>query len=124
MKIHGIVPARMASSRFPGKPLHPICGKPMIAHGFMRAKQFSRWDSLQLATCDTVIADFAKTKSILTVMTSDKHVRCLDRVAEAVKNSITDINPNDLVICVQGDEPMLHPNMIDAVIQPLCLNID
>lgn len=118
MKIYGIVPARMASSRFPGKPLHPICGRPMIEHVFQRAKLFTRWDGLFLATCDESIATFAREKSFPVVMTSDTHVRCLDRVAEAITKSAKP-DANDIIVCVQGDEPMLHPQMISAVIKPL-----
>ncbi|MES2218877.1 MAG: 3-deoxy-manno-octulosonate cytidylyltransferase [Pseudomonadota bacterium] len=119
MKIYGIVPARMGSSRFYGKPLHPIVGRPMIEHVFLRAQQYLSWDNLQLATCDEEIAEYAKTKNFSYVMTSDKHVRCLDRVAEAIQKTITTIAADDVVVCVQGDEPMLHPNMIATVVQPM-----
>jgi 3-deoxy-manno-octulosonate cytidylyltransferase (CMP-KDO synthetase) len=119
MKIFGIVPARMGSSRFYGKPLHPIVGRPMIEHVFLRAQQFKQWDNLQLATCDQEIADYAISKNFPYVMTSNKHVRCLDRVAEAIQKTITDISPNDVVVCVQGDEPMLHPEMIATVVKPM-----
>lgn len=118
MKIYGIVPARMNSSRFPGKPLHPICGRPMIEHVFERAKLFPRWDGLYLATCDDTIAMFAKQKSYPVVMTAETHVRCLDRVAEAISKTV-ETNDEDIIVCVQGDEPMLHPQMIEAVIKPL-----
>lgn len=119
MKIYGIVPARMASSRFPGKPLYPICGRPMIEHVFLRAQLFTRWDHLLLATCDAEIADFASHKNFPVVMTANTHTRCLDRVAEAIHKSIASMMPDDIVVCVQGDEPMLHPDMITAAIQPL-----
>lgn len=119
MKIYGIIPARMASSRFPGKPLYPICGRPMLEHVFMRAKHFQRWDGLYIATCDTDIAQFAAEKNFPCVMTADTHVRCLDRVAEAIEKAVPTITADDVVVCVQGDEPMLHPQMIAAVIAPL-----
>ena len=83
MKIVGIVPARMAASRFPGKPLHPILGRPMVEHVFCRAALFPKWDGLFLATCDQEIAALGKQKGWPTLMTSDKHTRALDRVAEA-----------------------------------------
>ncbi len=118
-KIIGVVPARMGSSRFPGKPLHPICGRPMIEHVFCRAQLFERWNSLLLATCDQEIAEFSEAKGFPVIMTSDKHTRCLDRVAEAIENSDEPVNDDDLVVCVQGDEPMLHPDMIAAAIKPL-----
>jgi 3-deoxy-manno-octulosonate cytidylyltransferase (CMP-KDO synthetase) len=119
MKIIGVVPARMAASRFPGKPLHPICGKPMVEHVFRRAALFPRWDGLYLATCDREIADFGKVQGWPTLMTSDRHTRALDRVAEAAGKCGQSLAEDDIVVCVQGDEPMLHPDMIAAVIQPL-----
>lgn len=118
-KIVGIIPARLASSRFPGKPLFPICGKPMVEHVFERAKMFSRWDTLALATCDDEIAEFSRSKGYPTIMTSDKHTRALDRVAEAAPKAAPDIRDNDIVVCVQGDEPMMRPDMIEAVVAPL-----
>lgn len=118
MKIYGIVPARMASSRFPGKPLVPICGRPMIEHVFQRALMFKRWDGLYLATCDEAIASFAASKAYPCVMTADTHERCLDRVAEAIRKTVK-AQAEDIIVCVQGDEPMLHPQMIEAVIKPL-----
>ena len=83
MKIIGLIPARMAASRFPGKPLHPILGRPMIEHVFERAKLFPRWDALAICTCDEEIRQFAESKGYPVVMTSDTHTRALDRVAEA-----------------------------------------
>lgn len=119
MKIIGIVPARMAASRFPGKPLHPINGRPMIEHVFERAKLYKKWDGLFLATCDKEIEDFGLSKSYPTVMTSNKHTRCLDRVAEAVEKCGIAVGNDDIVVCVQGDEPLLDPNMVEAAIKPL-----
>jgi 3-deoxy-manno-octulosonate cytidylyltransferase (CMP-KDO synthetase) len=119
VKLVGVVPARMDSSRFYGKPLHPICNRPMIEHVFERAKLFQDWDALYLATCDDVIADFAGAKDYPVVMTSNEHTRCLDRVAEAITKSEPDLDDRDIVVCVQGDEPMLHPEMIEAAIKPL-----
>lgn len=119
MKIIGIVPARMAASRFPGKPLFPICGRPMLEHVYLRAQMYARWDHLILATCDEEIAQFAKQKAIPFVMTGAHHTRALDRVAEAVELLEDTASNDDIVVCVQGDEPMLQPDMIDAVVSPL-----
>ncbi|OGT32134.1 MAG: 3-deoxy-manno-octulosonate cytidylyltransferase [Gammaproteobacteria bacterium RIFCSPHIGHO2_12_FULL_35_23] len=119
MKIWGIVPARMASSRFPGKPLFPILNRPMIEHVFCRTKMFTKWDGLYLATCDKEIENFAISKSYPVIMTSNKHIRCLDRVAEAISKCGVPVKEHDIVACVQGDEPMLHPDMIAAAIKPL-----
>lgn len=118
-KIIGVVPARMASSRFPGKPLAPICGRPMVEHVFRRAQLFDKWDGLYLATCDREIADFGEKKGFPVIMTSDSHTRCLDRVAEAVAKCGQEVADDDIVVCVQGDEPMLAPDMIDATVKPL-----
>lgn len=124
MKIIGLIPARMGSSRFPGKPLYKILGKPMIEHVYERAKLYTKWTKLGLTTCDDEIASFGKSKSWDVIMTSDKHVRCLDRIAEAVPLFVPDIEENDIVVCVQGDEPMLYPDMIDAVTRPLLEHAD
>ncbi len=118
-KIIGIIPARMAASRFPGKPLHPILGRPMIEHCFERAKKFKAWDGLFIATCDEEIRTFAKLKGYPVIMTADTHTRALDRVAEAIEKCGLDVDENDLVLNVQGDEPMMHPDMIEAVIKPM-----
>ncbi|MDE2141112.1 MAG: 3-deoxy-manno-octulosonate cytidylyltransferase [Elusimicrobia bacterium] len=119
MKIFGIVPARMAASRFPGKPMHPIHGRPMVEHVFLRAMMHPGWARLVLATCDREIADFARGKNIPVVMTGDHHTRALDRVAEAVGRLGEPVADDDIVVCVQGDEPMMRPDMIDAVLAPL-----
>lgn len=117
MKIYGFIPARMASSRLPGKPLKFIRGRPMLEHVYERANFFNRWTKLSIATCDQEIKDFCKLKKYNCVMTSRKHKECIDRVYEAVKKDCKKIKKNDLVICIQGDEPMLHPNMIKAVVK-------
>lgn len=124
MKLIGLVPARMASSRFPGKPLYPILGKPMIEHVYRRAHMYQNWDYLALTTCDDEIANFGKEHDWEVVMTSNTHTRCLDRIAEAAPKLVPDINDEDIVVCVQGDEPMLYPDMIDAVSRPLLENKD
>lgn len=119
MKIIGIVPARMAASRFPGKPLHPILGRPMVEHVYLRAKMYGGWHRLALATCDREIEQFATGKNIPVIMTGTHHTRALDRVAEAVERLGGPVADGDIVVCVQGDEPMMRPDMIDAVVAPL-----
>ena len=123
-KIIGVIPARMAASRFPGKPLHPILGKTMIEHVYHRAKLFPKWDKLVLATCDDEIANFSNEKDIPVVMTGSHHTRALDRVAEAIEIIGDDIKDDDIVINVQGDEPMMRPDMIETVVAPLLSNKD
>lgn len=118
-RILGFVPARMAASRFPGKPLHPILGRPMIEHVVERARKFSRWDVLAICTCDEEISAFAESKGYPVIMTADTHVRALDRVAEAAEKCGIDVADDDIVLNVQGDEPMITPDMIAATIRPM-----
>jgi 3-deoxy-manno-octulosonate cytidylyltransferase (CMP-KDO synthetase) len=117
-KIIGLIPARMKASRFPGKPLFPIHGRPMIEHVWHRAAMYPKWDKLAICTCDKEIEDFAKSKGFAVVMTANTHVRALDRVAEATGNCGVSVDPDDVVVCVQGDEPMMRPDMINAVCKP------
>jgi len=118
MKIIGIVPARMAASRFPGKPLKLILGRPLIEHCFARARLYPHWDGLYLATCDEAIRDFSEKHDFPVIMTGSHHSRALDRVAEAAAKCGVALAPDDLVVCVQGDEPLLGPDVIDAVVRP------
>ena len=113
----GFVPARMAASRFPGKPLADIAGRPLLEHCYLRARMFERWDGLFITTCDEDIRAFAEDKDYPVIMTADTHTRALDRVAEAAEKC-GDVADDDIVVCVQGDEPLLGPDMIEAVIQP------
>jgi len=119
MKIIGVVPARMAASRFPGKPLYSILGRPMVEHVFLRARMFAGWANLVLATCDREIEQLAVDRGFPVVMTGSHHTRALDRVAEAVERLGENVADDDVVVCVQGDEPMLRPDMIDTVVAPL-----
>ena len=122
MKIFGIIPVRMGSSRFPGKPLKKILGTTMLEHVFGKSQKFKNWSSLSVTTCDKEIYNFCKLKNYPVIITSKKHKRCLDRVYEASIKSKKKIKDNDIVVCVQGDEPMLHPRMIETVINPLLKN--
>ena len=119
MQVIGVVPARMAASRFPGKPLHDICGRPMLEHCFRRARLFEGWDGLYLATCDEEIRSFGASMDFPVIMTADTHTRALDRVAEAAGKCALTLAENHIVVCVQADEPLLAPDMIEAVIKPL-----
>lgn len=91
----------------------------MVEHVFLRAQMYSKWDKLVLATCDTEIEQFSKDKGFPVVMTGSHHTRALDRVAEAVERLGEPVADDDIVVCVQGDEPMMRPDMIDAVMAPL-----
>jgi len=109
MNIIGIIPARMASSRCPGKPMERINGIPMIGHVFYRSRLSSVLDDVYVATCDSAIRDYITSIGGRAIMTSPAHERASDRVAEAL----------DIVVMIQGDEPMLLPEMIEEAIRPM-----
>ncbi len=123
MKKIGIIPARMSSSRFPGKPMKMILGMPMIGHCLKRAQMCDDLDEIYVATCDTEIYDYIKSIGGNSVMTLDSHERASDRIAEALLK-IEKINniKYDIVVLIQGDEPMTTPEMITSAINPLILN--
>ena len=113
MKILGIIPARYASSRFPGKPLYPIAGKPLLQHVVERCRQARALNEVIVATDDTRIAE-AMTNFCRVEMTSERHPSGTDRIAEVVER-----NPCDAVLNIQGDEPLIEPQVIDAVARAL-----
>ena len=125
MKIIGIIPARMASSRFPGKPLAKIDGIPMIGHVYFRSKMANVLDEVYVATCDNEIYNYIESINGKAIITSDKHKRASDRTAEAMMK-IEEENGTklDIVVMIQGDEPMLLPEMIDKSIEPLLKSKD
>ncbi len=107
----------MASSRFPGKPLADILGVPMIGHCYYRAGMSRSLDGVYIATCDEEIRDYADSIGAPCIMTADTHERASDRIAEAMLKIEEDTGArHDIVVLVQGDEPMLHPDMIDTLI--------
>jgi len=118
--IIGIIPGRMASSRFPSKPLAKICGIPMIGHVYIRSKMSKTINEVYIATCDKEIKQEMDLIGAKTVMTSSAHERASDRAAEAVlkieKESGRKI---DIVVMIQGDEPLTYPEMIDEAVDPL-----
>jgi 3-deoxy-manno-octulosonate cytidylyltransferase (CMP-KDO synthetase) len=116
----GIIPARMASSRLPGKPLAKIHGVPMIGHVYRRCKMSRRLDALYVATCDPAIQAYCESIGAPSVMTSDKHERATDRTAEAMHaiEAATGCR-TDVVVMIQGDEPMIFPEMIDLSLGPI-----
>ena len=105
MNIIGIIPARMASSRFPGKPLEHILGMPMIGHVYHRCKMSDTMKEVYVATCDEEIADYIMSQGSEVVMTSKNHQRASDRTAEAMlKIEEKTGNIVDIVVMIQGDE--------------------
>jgi 3-deoxy-manno-octulosonate cytidylyltransferase (CMP-KDO synthetase) len=120
MKILALIPARMGSSRFPGKPMAKLLGKPMVGHVYERVAKSSAVTLTAVATCDPEIRDYVQSIGGVAVMTSDKHERASDRCAEALlaleKQNGTRY---DIVVMVQGDEPMTHPEMITEAVAPM-----
>jgi len=120
MNILALIPARMGSSRFPGKPMAPILGKPMIGHVYERVAKSPMLTLTAVVTCDKEIFDYVESIGGVAVMTSAEHERASDRCAEAlVKLERTYNTKYDVVVMVQGDEPMTHPDMIAEAVQPL-----
>jgi 3-deoxy-manno-octulosonate cytidylyltransferase (CMP-KDO synthetase) len=113
LRIVGIIPARMASSRFPGKPLAPIAGRPMIEHVYRRSRLNSRFAEICIATCDAEIAEASSAFGCRPIMTSASHQRGTDRVAEAAEAVEADI-----IVNIQGDEPLIKPEIFDALLDP------
>ena len=109
MKIIGIIPARYASTRFPGKPLALIAGKPLIQHVVERCQKAKSLSQVVVATDDTRIWEVAQ-NFCQVEMTSPEHPSGTDRIAEVVQRTAC-----DAAINIQGDEPMIDPAVIDAV---------
>jgi len=120
MNIIGIIPARMDSSRFPGKPLAKIGDIPMIGHVYFRSKMSRTLTEVYIATCDQEIMDYAREIGCDSVMTKASHERASDRSAEALEKIEERTGKKvDIVVMIQGDEPMVRPEMIDEAVEPL-----
>ena len=112
-----IIPARMGSSRFPGKPLYAISDLPMVMHCYYRAQLALGKESVYIATCDDEISEVAKSLGARVVMTSNSHNRASDRTAEAMIHLEKSLGKKiDVVVMIQGDEPLIRP---EAIVQ-LC----
>lgn len=114
MRSVAIIPARMNSSRFPGKPLAQLHGRPMIEHVLRRTAMCEQLEAVYVATCDEEIRDAVEAIGGSVLMTSAAHERASDRVAEAAERVEADI-----VVMVQSDEPLVTPRMIEAAIAPM-----
>lgn len=112
MKIIGVIPARYKSSRFPGKPLVDILGKPMIWWVYQQCLKVPELDEVYVATDDDRIEAACKQYSMNVVMTSDRHQTGSDRVGEVAQRI-----DGELFINIQGDEPVIEPEMIRQVIR-------
>jgi len=112
-----VIPARMASSRFPGKPLMPILGLPLVFHIYERCRLCQSIDRIVIATCDAEIQQAAEAHGAEVVMTKDTHPGCVDRTDEAISKIGSELNDGDFVLMVQGDEIMVSPTMLEDMIR-------
>lgn len=113
-RVVGLIPARYGSTRLPGKPLKPICGKPMIQRVYERCAGCSILDSVRVVTDDVRILEAVEAFGGKAVMTRPDHLSGTDRLAEAVKSM-----PADIVVNIQGDQPFIDPAMIEEAVRPL-----
>ena len=113
-KAIGVIPARLHSTRFPKKILHQIDGKPMVIQVYERAKKAKMLEDVIIAIDSTETELALKPYKVKTVMTSDNHISGTDRIQEVVKDIEVDI-----VVNIQGDEPMLDHELIDALVNEL-----
>lgn len=113
MKIIGVIPARYESSRFPGKPLADICGKPMVWWVYRQCMKVQEMDEVYVATDDVRIKQACEENDVRVIMTSKEHKTGTDRVGEVAGKIAADLYVN-----IQGDEPLLEPDTIRAAILP------
>jgi len=111
----GIIPARWSSTRFPGKPLHVIAGKPLLRHVLERCQRARKLDALIVATDDMRIAEAAFDWGVEVALTSPRHRSGTDRVAEVARRT----KDFAFVINIQGDEPLIDPRLIDELVEKL-----
>jgi 3-deoxy-manno-octulosonate cytidylyltransferase (CMP-KDO synthetase) len=120
MKVIGIIPARMAATRFPNKPMALIQGMPMIGHCYLRSIMCNHLDEVYVATCDNAIKDYIESIGGKVVMTADIHERASERSSEALLNIEKETGEHFThIVMIQGDEPLVNPHMIHEVIKPM-----
>jgi len=119
-KILGVIPARMASSRFPGKPLKKILGIPMLAHCYERALLSQACDKLVIATPDEEIMNWAKNHEIPVILTGHHHQRATERAQETLDILIEQGETYDFILLLQGDEPQIFPDDIKNLSDAFC----
>ncbi len=117
MKIICIIPSRFSSTRFEGKPLADLCGKPMIQHVYERVLQSPLVSYAAVATDDERIFAAVQAFGGRAVMTSERHLSGTDRIAQAVET--LELADADIVVNIQGDQPLFNPLQIDEVTGPL-----
>ncbi len=114
-KVYGFIPARWASTRFPGKPLHMLAGKPLIQHVWERCQQCEELSHVVVATDDHRIASAAIAFGAEVCLTRDDHPSGSDRIAEAASN----YDHCTHVVNIQGDEPLISPALVDTLARRL-----
>ena len=120
MNVVAVIPARMNSSRFPGKPMALIHGMPMIGHCYSRIRLCEDLNETYVATCDAEIYEYIKSIGGNVVMTADTHERASDRAAEAMLKIEDQTGKKiDILVMVQGDEPMDTPQMVSDALAPM-----
>ncbi len=112
----GIIPARYGSTRFPGKPLAPLEGKPLIQHVWERAVRARKLERVVVATDDQRIQAAVAAFGGEVIMTAPDHTSGTDRAAEAVRRIESRGEPIEIVLSIQGDEPLLDPAALDALV--------
>ena len=117
MRIVGVIPSRWGSTRFPGKSLHPILGKPLVTWVIAAARRSKLLQEVLVATDDARIAAAVEGTGARAVMTRADHPSGTDRVAEAARPA-----DDDIIVNIQGDEPLIAPAVIDALVQSLISN--
>lgn len=123
MDFIGIIPARYQSSRFPGKSLASIAGKPMIWHVYHSAMKFDTWKELVVATDDDRIMSACKEMGMKCIMTQPTHLDCIDRAAESAQILKQDGIEADRYIVIQGDEPMFDASILYTDLSPSVVNL-
>jgi len=111
MRVIGVIPSRWGSTRLPGKSLLPLCGKPLVQHVFERARACQSLDAVLVATDDVRIRDAVLAFGADVAMTRPDHPSGTDRIAEALAD-----READLVVNIQGDEPLLDPLLVDTLV--------
>lgn len=118
----GIIPARFQSSRFPGKPLCDICGKPMIWHVYMSVMKWPNWKEVYVATDSKDIIEECAKLGVPSIMTRDTHTDCLDRAAEVSERLEAEGRGADKYIIIQGDEPLFNVETLNTDMSPSIVN--